>query len=133
DLWHAAINSRGEFYSVDSPQAMVQAFKDILNRIAERESTAAKPGVSSSMEEIDDPFGGDEDTERLGRYFYHTSYDSAGWSGDLRKTRLVRECVAHEIEGIDPDADPEMVLECEEVTSDGWRASEQVPVHDERS
>src|SRR5690625_4585337 len=132
DLWHAAINSRGEFYSVDDPDAMVQAFKDILDRIAERESTAARPGVSSSMEEIDDPFGGDDGTERLGRYFYHTSYDSAGWSGDLRKTRLVRECVAHEIEGTDPD-DPEMALECEEVASDGWRASEQMPAHDKRN
>src|SRR5699024_1503725 len=132
DLWHSAINSRGEFYSVDDPDAMVQAFKDILDRIAERESTAARPGVSSSMEEIDDPFGEGEDTERLGRYFYHTSYDSAGWSGDLRKTRLVRECVAQEIEGTDPD-NPEMALECEEVASDGWRASEKMPRHQDRN
>lgn len=133
DLWHAAINSRGEFYSVDDPDAMVQAFKDILDRIAERESTAARPGLSSSMQPVEDPFGGDDGTERLDRYFYHTSYDSAGWSGELRKTRLVRECVAHEIEGTDPDADPEMALECEEVASDGWRASDKMPAHGARN
>src|SRR5690606_35547603 len=38
DLWHAAINSRGEFFSADSPESLVDSFKQILNRIAERTS-----------------------------------------------------------------------------------------------
>lgn len=131
DLWHAAINSRGEFYSVDDPDAMVQAFKDILDRIAEREATAAKPGLSSSMSPVDDPLG-DGEHERLERYFYHTTYDSAGWTGDLRKTKLVRECVLEEIEGSNP-SDPESTLVCEEVSTDGWRASDKLPSHDKRN
>ena len=40
---------RGEFFSVDSPDAMVQAFADILTRIAERKSSAARPAISSGL------------------------------------------------------------------------------------
>ena len=81
DLWHAAINSRGEFFSVDSPDAMVQAFADILSRIADRKSTASKPAVSSGME--DDGTG-----NNFVRYFYQTSYASdENWSGDLKRVR----------------------------------------------
>ncbi len=77
DLWHAAINSRGEFFSADSPEDLVKAFESVLNRIAERTATAAKPGVSTSI--------GDQDIDSFtvtNRLFY-SSYDSADWSGDL--------------------------------------------------
>lgn len=81
DLWHAAINSRGEFFSADSPESLVQAFSDILERIMERQSTAARPGVSSSIE--DDSDSGN----RLVRYFHQSSYASdQNWAGDLTRT-----------------------------------------------
>src|SRR5690606_33759839 len=76
DLWHAAINSRGEFFSVDSPDAMVQAFTDILNRIADRKSSAARPAISSGIV-VD---------ETISSVSYQTSYASdEGWSGDLKR------------------------------------------------
>lgn len=76
DLWHAAINSRGEFFSVDSPDAMVKAFEDILNRIAERKSSAARPAISSGLV-IDDT---------MTSVSYQTSYASdENWSGDLKR------------------------------------------------
>lgn len=81
DLWHAAINSRGEFFSVDSPDAMVQAFADILDRIADRKSTASRPAVNSSME--DDGTG-----TNFVRYLYQTSYASdENWAGDLKRIK----------------------------------------------
>lgn len=81
DLWHAAINSRGEFFSVDSPDAMVQAFADILSRIADRKSTASRPAVNSTME--DDGTG-----NSFVRYFYQTSYASdENWAGDLKRIK----------------------------------------------
>lgn len=81
DLWHAAINSRGEFFSVESPDAMVKAFKDILNRIAERTTSAARPAVSASS--ISDEIGTNTQS-----YVYATQFSSEDWSGELTKTLI---------------------------------------------
>ena len=81
DLWHAALNSRGEFFSVDSPETMVKAFKDILNRIADRTTTAARPAVSASF--VTDNAGGS-----LQSNVYATQFSSQDWSGELSKTKL---------------------------------------------
>ncbi len=78
DLWHAAINSRGEFFSVDSPEAMVQAFADILSRIADRKSSAARPAINSGQ------ISSDESTTQT--VSYQTSYASDdNWSGDVKR------------------------------------------------
>lgn len=81
DLWHAAINSRGEFFSVDSPEAMVQAFDDILSRIADRKSTAARPAINSGQVSVDENNNGTVRTVS-----YQTSYASDdNWSGDVKR------------------------------------------------
>ncbi|NLD14674.1 MAG: pilus assembly protein PilY, partial [Gammaproteobacteria bacterium] len=118
DLWHAAINSRGEFYSVDSPEAMVQAFQDILTRIAERKSSAAMPGTSSAIEVFEDADG--EEDGRLHQFFYQTTFNSAdGWSGDLTKTERYREY-------------NETTKEFEWVTKSAWSAAAKLPAHNKR-
>lgn len=81
DLWHAAVNSRGEFFSVDSPDAMVQAFKDILNRIAERTTSAARPAVSAS-------FVSDANDSSIESNVYATQFSSKDWSGEITKTLI---------------------------------------------
>ena len=81
DLWHAAINSRGEFFSVDSPEAMVQAFSDILSRIADRKSTAARPAINSGQVSTDE-----NDNGTVKTVSYQTSYASDDhWSGDVKR------------------------------------------------
>lgn len=81
DLWHAAINSRGEFFSVDSPEAMVQAFADILSRIADRKSTAARPAINSGQ--VSSEENGDTSVKTVS---YQTSYASDdNWSGDVKR------------------------------------------------
>lgn len=81
DLWHAAINSRGEFFSVDSPEAMVQAFDDILKRIADRKSTAARPAINSGQVSADE-----NDQGKVITVSYQTSYASDdNWSGDVKR------------------------------------------------
>lgn len=110
DLWHAALNSRGEFYSVDSPEAMVQAFKDILDRIADRKSSAAMPGTSSSLE-AEAP-GADE---RLASYSYQSSFDnSEGWTGDIKKVKKYRRYNS-------------TTGDFEDVTESGWNAKDMLP------
>ncbi len=86
DLWHAAINSRGEFFSVDSPQSMVQAFNDIIDRIAARKSVAAKPATNSGQVADESSDGYSVTTS-----FYQTSYSSEeNWAGNLiRKDKKV--------------------------------------------
>jgi len=77
DLWHAAINSRGDFFSADTPDSLVSAFANILSRIAERNTSAASPAINSGMQ--DDGTGG------LVSYAYQTSYSSnESWAGDIK-------------------------------------------------
>ena len=88
DLWHAAINSRGEFFSADSPEELVKSFKDILNRIAERTSTAAAAGSTTSVsaDDPDDPYN----LTIVNRSFF-PEYNSEDWSGDVKRYDITRE------------------------------------------
>jgi len=104
DLWHAALNSRGEFFSVDSPDAMVQAFADILTRIAERKSSASRPAISSGIVVGD----------TINSVSYQTSYASdEAWSGDLK--RFSKKYIEND-EG-----------EFELVHSQDWSAQDRLP------
>lgn len=113
DLWHAAINSRGEFYSVDTPEAMVQAFQDILTRIADRKSSAAMPGESTSLE-------ADGAAERLVSYFYETTFDSGeGWTGNIQKVKKYRK---YDVE----------TRKFENVVEEDWNAKAKMPAPNSR-
>ncbi|WGK60982.1 PilC/PilY family type IV pilus protein [Halopseudomonas sp. SMJS2] len=87
DLWHAAINSRGEFFSVDRPEDMIQAFNDIINRIAERTATAAAAGSAPSTidNEPDQPLSFTTKTKA-----YFPEYNSEDWSGDVKQAIITR-------------------------------------------
>lgn len=75
DLWHAAVNSRGEFFSAESPDALVQAFQQILERISGRSTTGSSPAVNSGV--------GDDGTG----YAYQASYAAdQNWAGNLTAT-----------------------------------------------
>ncbi|MGA4473417.1 pilus assembly protein [Ectopseudomonas chengduensis] len=106
DLWHAAINSRGEFFSVDSPEAMVQAFDDILKRIADRKSTAARPAINSGQVSADE-----NDEGKVITVSYQTSYASDdNWSGDVKRFEKSWNAVNNAFE-----------------TAQVWSAESQVP------
>lgn len=112
DLWHAAINSRGEFFSVDSPEAMVQAFDDILKRIADRKSTAARPAINSGQVSTDE-----NDEGKVITVSYQTSYASDdNWSGDVKRFEKSWNAVNNAFE-----------------TAQVWSAESQVPPWDRRN
>ncbi|MDF3935392.1 pilus assembly protein [Pseudomonas citronellolis] len=75
DLWHAAINARGEFFSADDPQQLIDAFAAILSRIASRDASAARPALEGGSAGEDDQL-------------YQAEFSSSDWSGDLVKYRL---------------------------------------------
>lgn len=118
DLWHAAINSRGEFYSVDSPEAMVQAFKDILTRIADRKDSAAMPATTNNLEP---DRAGESAAERLVSYFYQSTFDSsAGWAGDIQKVKKFRQYNSE-------------TRDFEEVVEEEWSAKNLIPAAGSRN
>jgi type IV pilus assembly protein PilY1 len=74
DLWHTAINSRGEFFSADSPDTVVDAFTQIISRISLRTTSAGAPGVVSQTAEGE-----------ISREVYETELKSEDWSGNLTR------------------------------------------------
>ncbi|MGV8744185.1 hypothetical protein ACV35G_32050, partial [Pseudomonas aeruginosa] len=79
DLWHAEVNSRGEFFSADSPDQLVAAFKGILNRISGKDLPASRPAISASLQE-------DATGHKLTHVAEHTTFPSdKKWSGNLRR------------------------------------------------
>lgn len=70
DLWHAAINSRGQFFSADDPKGLSEAFEQALNRVMAKSSSAAALAANST---------------RLGTgtAVFQARFDSTSWSGDL--------------------------------------------------
>lgn len=70
DLWHAAINSRGQFFSVDSPDALNSAFKSALTSIINANpSSAAVAANSTSLQS--------------GTLVYQARFDSQDWHGQF--------------------------------------------------
>jgi len=70
DLWHGAINSRGQFFSTEDPDAMSLAFKTILNSIDEDISSAS--GLSSNSTSI-----------RTDSVLFQARFSPREWSGQL--------------------------------------------------
>lgn len=70
DLWHAAVNSRGGFYSATNPKQFVAALTDAFAQVQ------ARTGSSSAMV---------SNTARLGTSsrIYQASFSSGDWSGEL--------------------------------------------------
>ncbi len=70
DLWHATVNARGEFYSANEPDELVEALSDIRTAIDARRGTAS--AVAASTVE-----------RRVGSLLYQGEYNPNRWSGDL--------------------------------------------------
>lgn len=74
DLWHAAINSRGEFFSAENASDLITSLGKVITRISQSTSVGASQTVSPTQV---------GDTTSL--YTYKPSFSSADWSGDVIK------------------------------------------------
>ncbi|TDR43108.1 type IV pilus assembly protein PilY1 [Tahibacter aquaticus] len=70
DTWHAAVNSRGQYFSADNPTVLVDKLTEILTSILTRRGASTTPAVSTGV----------LTTTTAG---YVAGYDSADWSGYL--------------------------------------------------
>lgn len=72
ELWHAAINSRGKFYSADDPAELVAAFQDVMDTISSQAAAGGGAGLSSNT----------TTTTQEGATIYEAKFND-DWSGLL--------------------------------------------------
>lgn len=70
DLWHAAINGRGQYFSARNPQQIVDAFTATLNQIQARIGSGA--GLSAN--------GGSSGSDT---YLYQVKFNTSNWTGKV--------------------------------------------------
>jgi type IV pilus assembly protein PilY1 len=70
DLWHAALNGRGGFYSAESPDDVVRAFNDIIKGIIDRKGSATAASLSNP-------------NLNAGIFIYQTEFNTANWTGNM--------------------------------------------------
>jgi Tfp pilus tip-associated adhesin PilY1 len=70
DLWHAAVNGRGAFYSASNPEELIRSLKSLFENIVARRASGASVSVNG---------------ERLitGTVVYQASFNSSNWTGDV--------------------------------------------------
>ncbi|MBC7699032.1 PilC/PilY family type IV pilus protein [Aquabacterium sp.] len=72
DLWHAAVNGRGQFFSAGDPATLIAALSGVLNGVNQALGTG---GAASSSSLI--PASGSDQV-------FQTSYKSMAWTGELQ-------------------------------------------------
>lgn len=75
DLWHAAINSRGEFLVASNPDEFATALTDALTKISS-ETRSATSGASSTSQ------------LNAGTMAFFTEYSSGSWNGEIKAYEL---------------------------------------------
>ncbi|MFZ6674978.1 pilus assembly protein [Undibacterium sp. Xuan67W] len=75
DLWHAAVNGHGQYFSAGNPKQFANSLATALNDIAARSGDAAAVGTSSN-------------TVRSGAKLYIATYNTKDWSGGLKQLNL---------------------------------------------
>ncbi|MFZ6816529.1 pilus assembly protein [Undibacterium sp. Rencai35W] len=75
DLWHAAINGHGQYFSAANPKQFGNSLASALNDIAARSGDAAAVGTSSN-------------TVRAGSKLYVSTYNTKDWSGGLQQLNI---------------------------------------------
>ncbi len=70
DLWHAAINSRGQFFNADDPAGIVAAFKSVFRDILGKSASSAALAANSTSVQINTKV-------------FQAKFESSDWSGQL--------------------------------------------------
>ncbi len=70
DLWHAAVNGRGRFFSALTPKDLVDSLEVLFQNIVSLKTSGAS--VTANSEELD-----------AATILYQASYDSMDWTGDV--------------------------------------------------
>lgn len=85
DLWHAAVNSRGEFFSAQDPATFASGLSNALTNITARVSSAAAVTTNTSR-------------LNTGAQIYQAKFNSADWSGQLLAFNLESDASLGELQ-----------------------------------
>ncbi len=79
DLWHAAVNGRGEYLSANDPESLVRSLLTIMQNIASRTGSASSVSIN-----------GDELYQMVGEEvrMFQASYSSGTMTGDVKSYRI---------------------------------------------
>lgn len=77
DLWHAAVNSRGAFYSGSSPDALTKQLNEVVGDIVGSSVTASGTQVATNSGRL-----------QQGLVVYQTKFRASDWSGQLLAFQL---------------------------------------------
>ncbi len=77
DLWHAAVNGDGTYFSAKKPTELVQQLKNAIASVSVRLGGGAAAAATSL-----NPVSGATD------FFYLTTYNTGSWTGNLQKRKL---------------------------------------------
>lgn len=76
DLWHAAVNGRGHYYSAQNPEEIVKGIKDALDNVDSDGGSGASAASSAPKVTTGD------------NYIFSSTYDPKVWSGDLQRRTI---------------------------------------------
>lgn len=76
DLWHAAVNGRGKYFSASTPEAMASGLQKALAGVSARTASAAAAATSNL-----EPVAGDN-------YAYVAMYTTVDWDGDIQAREI---------------------------------------------
>ncbi len=75
DMWHSAVNGRGQFFSVDNPTALVNSIKSVFSDITDRTSSAASVAIDTAV-------------TATARDIYQARFFSGDWTGTVKSFPL---------------------------------------------
>lgn len=78
DLLHAAVNSRGGFFSADDAETFGNELAGVINDIAGRTSSASSVDFETTRAQV-------------GSLVFSAQFDTNNWSGDLKAAELIQE------------------------------------------
>ncbi len=111
DLWHAAFNSRGGFFSAATPEDLLRGLNNTMEQITGRSNaSAAMVALSSGY-------------LNSGARVYQARFDSGKWTGQLLSYRLLT----------DPDNMGKLDTSGSGPEGSEWDAAERIPDHDSRT
>ena len=75
DMWHAAINSRGQFFAASNPDELIDAMRRIIASVVAQSTSSTPAAVSLPI-------------LTGGNSIYQGGYDSSGWAGSLIRRKI---------------------------------------------
>lgn len=78
DMWHAGLNSRGQYFSASDPQTLIDSFTAVLNSVTSRIGSATALAVNSG-------------TLNTSTAVYQARFNSATWGGQLLSFKVASD------------------------------------------